>query len=259
MVVLLLAGCDRVFELDDVVVRSPVPDASPDAPTTYTAAVLLDAPLAYFRLNETAGVNAYDTVGGAPGTIVGNTMLGQPGALANDPDLAMRFDGLNGAVDLDQRFGFAGTVPYSIECWVRLELDGQSRSIMSKWKQPPLSAGWDLYYSDTMVAITREQMDIASDSIMTPNMIGDGAYHHVVGTFEGTTLSLYIDGRLKASRSPTTAQIPAIVEKMMIGAGNGNAAQQNQVLHGSIDEVAFYDHALTAERVSAHYDAATSP
>src|SRR6185369_12380878 len=57
----------------------------------YAAAVLADAPRAYWRLGETAGTIALDAAGADPGTYTGGVTLRQPGALPADVDTAAAF------------------------------------------------------------------------------------------------------------------------------------------------------------------------
>jgi hypothetical protein len=88
----------------------------------YTAAVLQDNPVAYWRLDEPANsTTALDASGhGADGTYVGGVTLGQTGALAEDPDTAALFDGAGGHVD------FANTLAgndFSVEAWVKTTAD----------------------------------------------------------------------------------------------------------------------------------------
>ena len=47
----------------------------------YREAVLADAPVAYWRFGETAGVTAADSAGASPATMFGGIGLGQPGAV----------------------------------------------------------------------------------------------------------------------------------------------------------------------------------
>jgi hypothetical protein len=61
----------------------------------YRAEVLADAPLLYWRLGDTVGSSAASEVaadgGVGAGTYLGTVKLGQPGAIAGDPDLAVDF------------------------------------------------------------------------------------------------------------------------------------------------------------------------
>lgn len=60
----------------------------------YREAVLAKNPVAYWRLGESTGTVAADETGnGHDGTYVGNPVLGQPGAISDDPNSAVQFTG----------------------------------------------------------------------------------------------------------------------------------------------------------------------
>jgi hypothetical protein len=64
----------------------------------YVQQVIADGAVAYWRLGETSGTTAVDSVGGKNGTISGGVTLNQPGALA-DGNKAMLFDGATGKIE----------------------------------------------------------------------------------------------------------------------------------------------------------------
>ena len=70
--------------------------------------------------------------------------------------------------------------------------------------------------------------------------------YHVVGTYDGSNLRIYVNGDLKG----TQQRSGAIVD----GAGNlsiGGSSWWN----GTLDEVAFYNTALSSTQVRDHYNA----
>src|SRR5262249_37607737 len=66
----------------------------------YSAVILADNPLGYWRLGESkTSMPAEDaTTNGNDGTYVGEVTLGHPGAIVGDPDTAALFDGATGFV-----------------------------------------------------------------------------------------------------------------------------------------------------------------
>jgi hypothetical protein len=85
------------------------------------------------------------------------------------------------------------------------------------------------------------------------------AWVHVVGTYDGTTLRLYINGVLEASQAASGALGNAAAAKNW-AIGKVNAADANNFFNGSIDEVAYYPgKALSAARILAHYQAGSQP
>jgi hypothetical protein len=64
------------------------------ASDAYSQVVLAKGPVGYWRLGEAAGPDAADSAGGGNGgTYNGNPTFGQPGAILNDPDTAVGFNG----------------------------------------------------------------------------------------------------------------------------------------------------------------------
>ena len=72
-------------------------DAALPPLSAYAQAVLADDPVAYWRFDETSGVNARDFSGhGHDATYIGGVHLGAGGAIAGDSDTAATFDGATG-------------------------------------------------------------------------------------------------------------------------------------------------------------------
>jgi hypothetical protein len=75
-----------------------------------------------------------------------------------------------------------------------------------------------------------------------------GQSYHVVGTYDGTTLKLYVNGNLENSVAmpyvPATASHPGF----SLGSRNGNTANPSY-----IQDVAVYTRALTQEEILSHY------
>jgi hypothetical protein len=77
-----------------------------------------------------------------------------------------------------------------------------------------------------------------------------------VGTYDGTTARLYVNGALVDSTATNLALNTA--RPLRIAAGE-NEAPPLYLLPGRVDEVAIYGTELSAARVQAHYSAATTP
>jgi len=75
-------------------------------------------------------------------------------------------------------------------------------------------------------------------------------WHHVAGTYDGTTMILYVNGKPVNSNAQTGA-----VNNGGNGFGIGNNATCGQPIGGLYDDVRVYDRALTPEDVEALYEA----
>src|SRR5262249_21986453 len=176
----------------------------------YTAAVLQDPPVASGRFGEAAGRTAFDASGhGATGTYLGGVTLGQPGALANDPDTAALFDGQNGHADFANPVGD----DFTVEAWVKstaTSLTGdqafQGNGIV--WSDVAGSANdWILAILNQRAAFFTGNPDT---TIIGPTPINDGNYHHIVATrVRGGDKRLYVDGVLEATGTTNDATLNA--------------------------------------------------
>jgi hypothetical protein len=88
------------------------------------------------------------------------------------------------------------------------------------------------------------------DGIYTALPAG-GAYIHVVVTYDGATMSLYVNGVL-ASSGASTRSISTLPDPFRV-ATYSDFLSSADCFPGTIDEVAMYDHALSAARVARHY------
>ena len=218
----------------------------------YYDEVMDDSPVAYWRLNESSGTAVYDSAGSHNGTRSGTVTLGQSGALVGDPDTAMDFGGghvvVPYAADLDGN-------TFSIECWAKPSSvgGGSWRSpVMYRWVDGSTS-GPDCYGYNFYADATHENWEFwigrgpAAGSFAVVN--GPAAqldkWTHLVGTYDGTTMRFYTDGRYRSSSVQAHGVLTTTSVPFEIGGGPRFA--------GDLDEMAVYDTALSAERVAAHY------
>lgn len=228
-------------------------DATADAPASvYRAAVLADTPVGYWRLDETTGTTAHDESGnGRDATYVGAFTLGQPGALAGDPDPAVQLDGATGEVDVGSVFDFAPSLPFSFEAWVKpTTIDATYRHVVTKMQYTstffPLDGTYVVFVQGSPTLGFERWADAGTElAVESTTFTAVGTWAHVVATFDGTTGTLYVNG---ASVAAGTSLGGIAANSIPLAWGN--------LFAGSIDEVAVYDHALAQARVTAHYQAA---
>ncbi len=235
-------------------------DASDTAPTSgctddagYRALVLCDRPLAYFRLGENGGPTAYDEVDGGPlgsyGTRADGSVSWVDGAIVGDPDPAVRFDE-NARVTAGAAFPFAGNVPFSIEAWVRPEVvDFGYRRIVERitFDGVGIIEGY-LIVNQVNDGLSAARFHSRESTAAKGAPLSTTDYSHVVATFDGATLALYVngapDGAVEAG-----APLDEVDSVLIIGDGQGGGGG----FLGAIDEVAIYGHALSPAQIATHY------
>lgn len=219
---------------------------------TYSAEVLADSPLLYWRLGDASGTTATDSSGnGRHGTYGGSPTLGTTGLLTGDSDTAVSFDGVDDAAT------YSGTIlttasTVTVEAWAKaaavanqdtlLEVSGTNVSV--RWLIGPTAA-------QTFAIVNPAGSGQAT--IALPAVISDGVRHHLVITYSDTTdtASVYVDGSLVA-----TGSISGTVTLSEVSLGRRVDTTDPSVV--TIDEFAIYRTALSSTRVAAHYTAGTT-
>ena len=222
---------------------APAPiDAGPDG-SAYKQAVLADQPMAYWPFDEGAGSSfARDIIGGKNAALVGAVTFGKPGV---DGTAVERSSG-GGNFDVGDFFDLAGTQPYTIELWGWPKGTGQYENILYKRRQD--FVGWIVYFSAASQDVSIEQRYAAGQRVAYAPL-PDGAktkFHHIVFVFDPV--------------DPTDKRMRLYIDNVRTNgfSDDGAADDTSQSLGmmdfvGLLDEVALYDHALTTERIDAHY------
>jgi hypothetical protein len=222
----------------------------------------MDEPIAYWRFGDAARARvAADEMGKHPGDYQGD-VTGMPGALASDTDnLAAQFDGVGAYVDIGDEpaattLEFIGTAPFSIEAWIHPnDVSGPSHVVCKRHDLvAPEDDGYALYISDAGKLVLTRVGAGNFDSIETD--IAAQQWTHVVATYDGITMRLFLDGGpTAATEEPSDAELPDVDEPLRIGS-RSMGALGGEYFGGLIDEVAIYDKALEYQRIGAHFDAA---
>lgn len=73
----------------------------------------------------------------------------------------------------------------------------------------------------------------------------DGQWHHITYTYDGTTLTRYLDGKLYGTAHNTTFSFSTSLDPLYLGAANQNEGGYN----GKMDDVYIFNRALSADEV----------
>jgi len=81
-------------------------------------------------------------------------------------------------------------------------------------------------------------------------IVGDGSWHHITGTNDGSTSKLYIDGVFN-SQATESGGIISVYPNITLGLWQGGG----RYLNGNIAQVSIYNRALSAAEVSQNFNA----
>jgi hypothetical protein len=221
----------------------------------YRAAVLADSPLAYWRLGEASGTAAVDETGNVTDmTYAGTPTYGVPGAIANDTNTAVSFNGTNAyAQSVTAPFDFSPTLPFSIELWLMPTTvqTGLPRLMSREFADgvPADRKGYLLTW--TSGSAGQERLTDGGDvSITTPAIVPIGVYSHIVTTFDGSTTLVYVNG-VAVATTPGAGAMTSFTQAFAIA--GFPYGQYADFFAGVVDEVAVYSVALPAGRARLHY------
>ena len=223
---------------------------------SYSAEVLADSPLAYWRLGESDFTMTDSSGNGRNGTY--SNVLPAP-SLTTDPDKSTAF--LGGASHaMCAAAPWMDTSTITLETWAQGSVStiagllDRDRSDGRCWQFRLESDG-----RASFIAIGGAG-GIVQCSTPAGVSVNDGEPHHIVATYDGAHIVLYFDGQPVATlpRSgtlPSTSPSPLALAVSYGGTGSSSFYPYN----GRLDEVAIYGTALTADRIQAHYEAGIAP
>src|SRR4030095_15904336 len=208
---------------------------------SYPAQVVADGAVAYWRLGETSGTTANDSIGSAHGTIGAGITLNQPGALAEGTP-AMQGNASGTAV-VTCPVVTLGSV-FSIEFWIKQRVDPAANSrICGVFGAPNVS------FQSASGSPRQLNFFPMGANLAAVGALSLGVWTYIVGTVDGAQGRLYVNGVLANGPTATTGT-PAPAVFTFLGGQSVN-------FDGWMDEVAIYPTALTPAQIAAHYAART--
>jgi hypothetical protein len=93
--------------------------------------------------------------------------------------------------------------------------------------------------------------DNTNKYLRTTQTVNDGRWHFITGTYDGTTATLYIDGKSAASRAGTN-ELNNTTSNLTVGVYNDGLTGP---FNGFIDDARIYNRALSATDVRQLYNA----
>ncbi len=232
------------------------PDLPPAPTDDYGKAVYDDEPSAFWRLDETSGNVANDSSGNQnPAGYVAGVTQGGPSGIGTQGTSAT-FNGSNGNVA--QSNGQGSPARYSHELWFRTTTTTGGKIVGFGNAQTGNSSNYDKHvYMTNSGQLIFGVWNNSPNTVTSPASYNDGQWHYLVTTQGADGMRMYVDGELVGSNGVSANQ--GYNGFWRVGGDNLGAwpsRPSTDYFAGTIDEVAIYDFALSAEQVSAHYAAA---
>ena len=215
---------------------------------TYRDAVMADAPRAYWRLGEASGTSAADQTAFAnTGAYQGSPALGQAGIVPVAQSTAVSLDGSNDSMRVASSAALNPSAALSLETWMRPSaMPSSTAALMRKDGQ------YMLRISSSGAVSFRLWRGGATSEVTTPSgAVQVGLWAHVVATYDGTSMAVYVNGTVRATLA-VAAAVDTGSAQLMLGTSGSS-----EWFRGRVDEVAVYGAALPGPRVLAHYTKAS--
>jgi Concanavalin A-like lectin/glucanases superfamily len=237
------------------------PPSSPRATTSrrpasrdpYHAVVLADSPAAFWPLNDKACGPADASGHGNTGLYAGAPVLGAPRLVAGR-DTSVHFDGSDDEINLPNSTDLSPTRAISFELWLRPDVvptaPGSVWQLISKWNTALLYLRGGAKPKFVFALFDTATSSYASTVVGKTTVEPDTVYH-VVGTYDGATMRIYVNGALEASRVRHGRLNRSSLGGVIGFAGWGRLPSPR--FRGRLGEIAVYGSALTPAQVLAHY------
>eukprot|EP00698_Gefionella_okellyi_P003991 TRINITY_DN1369_c0_g1_i1.p1 TRINITY_DN1369_c0_g1~~TRINITY_DN1369_c0_g1_i1.p1 ORF type:complete len:4179 (+),score=776.41 TRINITY_DN1369_c0_g1_i1:1337-12538(+) len=225
---------------------------------SYLDAVLSDAPVGYWRLGESSGTQAKEEISNRHGTYHGPMVFGDAGAIIADANRAARFTRSASTYVITSYFSQFNTPTFSYEVWCKLTPAGFA--LNSVFFAPVGNRdgtgdlkGFMTYFDNSK----RFQMSVGCNSgpwrtIVDPATPDPTQWHHLVGSYNGSALNIYVNGVHKNSFQ-SNCYVVNPTYGFQIGAGSNERSPIEHFWDGNLDEVALYNFPLTAAQIANHY------
>jgi hypothetical protein len=225
-----------------------------NAPTT-KAGTLSTGLIGYWTFDgkdmtsNVADVSGHANHGNLSGQTSTTTVLGKIGQ-------ALKFDGINDYVSAGDVPDADGTV-ISVSGWVKHEgaRPATAECLITKIRSG--FPGWELCRNNTSNAYNfTVSTDVTSATAISDIEYTDAnIWHHIVGTYSGSEVRLYVDGLLADSTPPAlTGTITDNGYLLCLGSWDNDCQGFSKALQGALDDVRVYNRVLSASEVKQLYN-----
>jgi hypothetical protein len=223
----------------------------------YESSVLSDRPVGFWRLSDKI-CNAEDATGNySVGAYLGKPQFGAR-PLIRGEGTSVRLDGKDDQVTLPYIAALGAANAITLEAWARPDevptSAGSGWELVSVWQTALLyirgGAQPRFVFAPYNAAHASYTPLIVSRTKVIPHRT-----YHVVGTFDGSRIRLFVDGSLESSVADDRAVSSTPYGPYIAATGWGTLPSPH--FRGTLGEVAIYTHALAAKRVRSHYRAGT--
>ncbi|KKL71854.1 hypothetical protein LCGC14_2090750, partial [marine sediment metagenome] len=171
----------------------------------------------------------------------------------------MEFDGSDDKIvtGTDANLAYNDATPLSLEAWFRTTNTGTNKTIIGLW-QSASSTNDDIINlqmnSGTLRFYIIEDWSTQYIAVTTDNTYNDGLWHHVVATFDGTSLNtgmeIYVDGALAGITRSGSGVVTGFTSTNTLAMGNSAKWQASTFFEGDVALGRLWNRELSAAEIA---------
>ena len=166
--------------------------------------------------------------------------------------MAIEFDGVDQYVEIGDvaPLNITGSA-ITLAIWVKNMVNGEHK-VIAKWSDSPALFSYLL----SITSADKAQMVVntgANGVAIGTTTIVTGTWFHLGGTYDGTTVRIYVNG-VQEGTAGRTGNINSTTAPVRIGAGSGSPITSEEPMDGDLDDARIYDRALSADEILTIYN-----
>jgi len=214
-------------------------------------ALAASGPVGVWKLDEGSGTAARDSSGNGNNGVLSGGATWVPGVFGS----AVALDGSTGEVKVTDNNALEPATAVTVSAWVKaVGSPGTYRYIVAKGGNQCIAASYGLYTGLNGGLEFYVSQHHGATFGLSPDAgqgVWDGNWHLAIGTYDGTTIRLYIDGVQVGSGTPQTGALEYLLQSSNdFYIGNYPSCQPHH-FQGDVDEVMVWARALSAAEITA--------
>ncbi|QDU58918.1 metallophosphoesterase [Aeoliella mucimassa] len=186
-------------------------------------------------------------------------LRGAPKLVSDRLGSAMRFDGSQDALVVEKRVEGASSKFITVAVWASIEQPAVDGTLVGLAEADgKAEKGWSLGYNDRVFKLMLATRDADDGDGHATTLLGTTEYqpgklYHVVGTYDGATACLYVNGKLEATTADQHGDI-YWPRHSSLSIGMDSDYDEPRFHRGMIRDVAIYNLAATDKWVAEEFD-----
>ena len=228
------------------------------AAITASPALATTAPVGVWNFDEGSGTHVADSSGNRTNGVLTGGVSWVPGVFGS----ALSFDGSSGQVKMADNNAVDPAGAVTVSAWFKQAgSPGAYRYILAKGANGCIAASYGLYTGPAgglQFYVSQQKGTVYTRSPDAGQGVWDGKWHLAVGIYDGSAVSLYVDGVAVGSGTALSGSLDYVVPDPNLYIGNYPGCAPHGFL-GAIDGVTIWNRALSASEVGGLVPAGGTP